>query len=240
MSYSAFQVFGSQHLITLLICLIAIIGIPLLLRNKSNSTSILGAKITAGLMILHEVTQPFYDVYLFGLPWQGELPFHMCDMSAIAIIIFFLKDNAPKLLFNCAYFWGICGATMALLTPDLEFGFPHREYFPFFWGHSLLLLAIFYAMLVYKHRPQLADVHRVIGTTFMLLVIVFVINKIIGPPANYWYLAARPVEGTLLDYFPDPPFHLIGTIPLAITLFYIAYLPFLIKDLFSKKAASET
>ncbi|SVC52856.1 uncharacterized protein METZ01_LOCUS305710, partial [marine metagenome] len=28
MSYSAFQVFGSQHLITLLICLIAIIGIP--------------------------------------------------------------------------------------------------------------------------------------------------------------------------------------------------------------------
>ena len=102
MSYSAFQIFGSQHLITLLICLIAIIGIPLLLRNKSNSTSILGAKITAGLMILHEVTQPFYDVYLFGLPWQGELPFHMCDMSAIAIIIFFLKDNAPKLLFNCA------------------------------------------------------------------------------------------------------------------------------------------
>ena len=48
---------------------------------------------------------------------------------------------------------------------------------------------------------------------------------------------ARPVEGTLMDYFPDPPLHLIGTIPLAILLFYIAYLPLQIKDLLRVKAA---
>ena len=33
----------------------------------------------------------------------------------------------------------------------------------------------------------------------------------------------------------DPPLHLIGTIPLAVILFYIAYLPLQIKDKFKQK-----
>jgi hypothetical protein len=45
----------------------------------------------------------------------------------------------------------------------------------------------------------------------------------------------RPVDGTLLDYFPDPPLHLLGTIPLAAFLFYVAYLPLFIKDRAVKK-----
>ena len=146
-----------------------------------------------------------------------------------------LKQNAPKILFHCAYFWGICGATMALATPDLIYGFPHGEYSPFFWGHSLILLAVFYVLMVNKERPVLSDIFKVIGVTLILLIFVYIANLLIGPPANYWYLAARPVEGTLMDYFPDPPLHLIGTIPLAIFLFYIAYLPLQIKDSFNKK-----
>ena len=159
----------------------------------------------------------------------------MCDMSSIAMIIFLLRENAPKLLFHCAYFWGICGATMALATPDLEYGFPHGEYSPFFWGHSLILLAVSYVLIVRGERPYLSDIPKVIGTTLGLLVAVYVINLIIGPPANYWYLMDRPVDGTLLDYFPDPPLHLLGTIPLAAFLFYVAYLPLFIKDRAVKK-----
>ena len=67
------------------------------------------------------------------------------------------------------------------------------------------------------------------------LIGVYIMNLVIGPPANYWYLVDRPVEGTLMDYFPDPPLHLIGTIPLAILLFYIAYLPLQIKDVIKSK-----
>jgi uncharacterized membrane protein YwaF len=84
--------------------------------------------------------------------------------------------------------------------------------------------------MVRGERPYLSDIPKVILTTLGLMIFVYIINLIIGPPANYWYLIARPVDGTLLDFFPDPPFHLIGTIPLAVLLFYVAYLPFLIKD----------
>jgi hypothetical protein len=38
-----------------------------------------------------------------------------------------------------------------------------------------------------------------------------------------------------MDYFPDPPLHLIAVIPLAVILFYIAYLPFQIKDKLNNK-----
>jgi len=234
MNFPAFEVFGTQHLVTLLLCAAAIYLYPKFFQNKDEVKQILGGKILAGIMILHMITQPIYDVLLFELPWKGEFPLHMCDFSMLAMIVYLLKQNAPKILFHCAYFWGICGATMAMATPDLEYGFPHGEYSPFFWGHSLILLAVFYVLMVRKERPILKDISKVIGVTLVLLIFVYIANLLIGPPANYWYLVARPVDGTLMDYFPDPPLHLIGTIPLAILLFYVAYLPLQIKDRLKK------
>ena len=230
MNFPAFEVFGTQHLVTLLLCAAVIYLYPKFFQNKDEAKQILGGKILAGIMILHMITQPIYDVLLFELPWKEEFPLHMCDFSMLAMIVYLLKQNAPKILFHCAYFWGICGATMAMATPDLEYGFPHGEYSPFFWGHSLILLAVFYVLMVRKERPILKDILKVIGVTLVLLIFVYIANLLIGPPANYWYLVARPVDGTLMDYFPDPPLHLIGTIPLAILLFYVAYLPLQIKD----------
>jgi len=234
MNFPAFEVFGTQHLVTLLLCAAVIYLYPKFFQNKDEAKQILGGKILAGIMILHMITQPIYDVLLFELPWKEEFPLHMCDFSMLAMIVYLLKQNAPKILFHCAYFWGICGATMAMATPDLEYGFPHGEYSPFFWGHSLILLAVFYVLMVRKERPILKDILKVVGVTLVLLIFVYIANLLIGPPANYWYLFARPVDGTLMDYFPDPPLHLIGTIPLAILLFYIAYLPLQIKDRLKK------
>ena len=234
MNFPAFEVFGTQHLVTLLLCAAVIYLYPKFFQNKDEAKQILGGKILAGIMILHMITQPIYDVLLFELPWKEEFPLHMCDFSMLAMIVYLLKQNAPKILFHCAYFWGICGATMAMATPDLEYGFPHGEYSPFFWGHSLILLAVFYVLMVRKERPILKDILKVVGVSLVLLIFVYIATLLIGPPANYWYLVARPVDGTLMDYFPDPPLHLIGTIPLAILLFYIAYLPLQIKDRLKK------
>ena len=60
---------------------------------------------------------------------------------------------------------------MALATPDLEYGFPDGAYSPFFWGHSFILLAVFYVLMVKKERPVLGDIPKVIGVTFVLLIL---------------------------------------------------------------------
>ena len=169
MNYPAFEVFGTQHLVTLLICAAVIYSYPKFFQNKDGAKQILGGKIIAWVIIVHMLTQPIYDIFLFNLPWQGEFPMHMCDFSQLAMIYYLLNQNAPKILFHCAYFWGICGATMALATPDLEYGFPHGEYSPFFWGHSFILLAVFYVLMVKKERPVLGDIPKVIGLYFFLV-----------------------------------------------------------------------
>ena len=102
MNYPAFEVFGTQHLITLLICAGLVYSYIKYFQIQTVSKQILGGKIVAVIIIIHMLTQPIYDVMLFDLPWQGEFPLHMCDFSMIAMIIYLLKDNAPKILFNCA------------------------------------------------------------------------------------------------------------------------------------------
>ena len=77
MAYLHFQIFGTQHLITLLICFIVILGLPKFFQNASDDNKVIGAKIVAGLIALHLITQPIYDILLFNLHWQDELPLHM-------------------------------------------------------------------------------------------------------------------------------------------------------------------
>ena len=88
MNYPAFEVFGTQHLTSLLICFVVIVCFPKFFQSQNEARKILGGKIVAGLMIFHMLTQPIYDIFLFNLPWKEEFPLHMCDMSSIALIIF--------------------------------------------------------------------------------------------------------------------------------------------------------
>ena len=141
----------------------------------------------------------------------------------------FEDSNRKKIIF-----WGIGGATMALLTPDVEFGPPSPEYWQFFYGHALVLLGVFYTVIALGERPYFKDVHKVIGVTLILLVGIYIANFILGEDANFWYLKKRPDGASLLDLFPDPPFHILVTIPVAIAMFYLIYLPLGIKDWISK------
>ena len=67
MNYPAFEVFGTQHLVTLLICALVIYAYPKYFANHSPAKQTQGGKILAGIMILHMVTQPIYDVLLLSL-----------------------------------------------------------------------------------------------------------------------------------------------------------------------------
>jgi hypothetical protein len=55
MNYPAFEVFGTQHLVTLLICAAVIYAYPRYYANKNLATQIQGGKILASIMILHMV-----------------------------------------------------------------------------------------------------------------------------------------------------------------------------------------
>tara|TARA_B100000686_G_scaffold222402_1_gene229566 strand:- start:489 stop:1181 length:693 start_codon:yes stop_codon:yes gene_type:complete len=227
MDIEPFNLFGLQHLIVLFIAASIIFGVSFFFRDKDESKQFTAGVSIAVLLIVHEIEQIF-NTFTFNLAWQEAIPLHMCDLSAFAIAYYLWKRE--KIFFNCAFFWGIGGATMALLTPDVDFAYPNAVFLPFFYGHTLILLGVFFSVIALKQRPYLKDVHNVIGISLVLMVIIFFANYLLGDGANFWYLNDKPDNATIMNLFPEPPYHILVTIPVAIALFYIIYLPLWIRD----------
>ena len=123
----------------------------------------------------------------------------------------------------------MAGATLAMITPDIQkFDI---EYVYFYIGHGMIVLGILYATITLGNRPFFKDVGLVsLITLFALLPAIWTINTALGDPANYWYLAQKPAGESLFDLFPDPPFHLLITTPIALIMFYLLYIPFFFID----------
>ena len=231
---TSFEIFGNVHLITMVVILLISIFFPKIYKNKTDKQKQLMSKIVAAIIAAHVIISPYKDLYLIENPynWVEVLPFHMCDLSEIFLIIFLL--GGPSILYKCAFFWGLGGATMAIITPDILFY--DLDYIFFMIGHGMIIVGIMYATVSLGNRPYSRDIVSVcLITIFLLLPIVYIINIVLGEPANYWYLVAKPDGASLMDMFPDPPYHLLYTTPIALALFYIIYLPYFIKDNYSKQ-----
>ncbi|MDB3996660.1 TIGR02206 family membrane protein [Gammaproteobacteria bacterium] len=233
MNASPFVLFGNIHIITMLVILSVSILLPLIYKNKSEAQNSVMTKVIAYIIIAHVVISPFKDLFLLENPynWREVLPFHMCDLSEIFIAWFLL--GGPKILYKCAFFWGIGGATMAIITPDISYH--DLDYGFFMIGHGMIVLGIMYATIALGNRPYATDILTVsLITACILLPITYIINLLLGEPANFWYLMAKPEGASLMDAFPEPPYHLLVLMPLAIATFFIIYAPYFIKDRLQK------
>ena len=233
MNASPFILFGNIHIITMLVILAVSILLPMIYKNKSEVQKSVMTKMIAYVVIAHVVISPYKDLFLLENPynWREVLPFHMCDLSEIFLAWFLL--GGPKILYKCAFFWGIGGATMAIITPDIS----HHDldYAFFMIGHGMIVIGIMYATVALNNRPYAKDILTVsLITACVLLPITYSINLLLGEPANFWYLMAKPAGASLMDAFPEPPYHLLVLTPLAIATFVIIYVPYFIKDRLQK------
>ena len=132
-----FELMSSSHFVSVVLCVSLIVFIPRLFVGK-NEASLRQLKLTLVLLILSFQIIDFHKVvYLFGEPWKTALPLHLCDFSALSIAGYLMTGN--KHLFNFAFFWGIAGAGMAILTPNAVYAFPSIDYLANQYGHTLIL-----------------------------------------------------------------------------------------------------
>ena len=228
-----FELFGTVHLITIAVVILTSILLPKFYKNKYDYQISMMKKIIAGVIAAHVIISPYKDLYLLANPydWRETIPLHMCDLSEIFLVWFLL--GGPRILYICAFFWGLGGATMAILTPDIS----HHDldYIFFMVGHGMIVVGIMYATVTLGNRPYAKDIVTVsLITALVLLPIVYGINLLLGEPANFWYLITKPAGASLMDMFPEPPYHLIVTTPIAIAVFYLIYLPYFLKDRMAK------
>jgi hypothetical integral membrane protein (TIGR02206 family) len=133
-----------------------------------------------------------------------------------------------SLLYQILYFWGWAGATQALITPDVLYGFPHLAYWVFFISHASIFLALVFMTVAYGYRPTWRSLLIAYVAVNLLMIPVGIVNWLTG--ANYMFIARPPAAASLLDYLGPWPQYLIVVQPIAFFVFVICYLPWAIAD----------
>ena len=198
--------------------------------------------VMAFILIISDMS---YYWRLVGMPALGpnpidNLPLGVCGWAVI--FCSFMVVGKSQRLFDVAYFWLLSGSLFALLTPTpLTYAGPTRfRYYQFWTEHTMGYIAIFYMIFVHKMRPNFRSAVRSYVALLSFAVIAYVVNTML-PGANYLYLARPESAPSVLDILP-PNFALrTGIIVAVITLmFFLAYLPWLVKDRKAKAAVQNT
>ena len=93
-----FQLFGIQHILTLVISFSFIILLPFYFKDKSSETKkMMGVSLSA-LIVVHTFDS-MLNTFTFNHAWQEAFPLHMCDLSALSIAYYFISRE--KIFFNC-------------------------------------------------------------------------------------------------------------------------------------------
>jgi len=201
--------------------------IPKLFINSSEKAKKNLAYGIIFFILINQGMDLYREGYLSG-NWKLGLPLHLCDFSSFSILIYLLTKKREFFLF--AFFFGIAGGGMSILTPDVEYGFPYIPYIQNQIGHMMIILGVSYAMILDNQRPYLKDVHRVLIFGTFLLGVMYVINNLLGEPANYWFLMEKPIGDNVTAFMRPAPFHMIDIYLLAVIVCYLIYMPYYLKD----------
>ncbi len=199
--------------------------------------------IMAFALIFSEMS---YYWRLIAMPELGpnpvdHLPITVCGWAVV--FASYMVIGKSQTLFDISYFWLLSGSVFALITPTvISYTGPTRfRYYQFWLEHTLGYVAVFYMIFVHGMRPTVKSAVKAYVAMVGLAVIAFFANRIIGPGANYLFMAKPEDTPSILDILP-PNFVLrLVVMAAAITaMFGLAYLPWYLMDRKAKtKAAAQ-
>ena len=223
-----FEAFGAEHLAAIFLT----IALPFALAQFVWRTqSRLAERAIA--MALTTILVGNYVAYLLflrrwsDLTWQQALPMQMCDWAIVVVIVTLLTAN--RRWFEVAYFWGIGGTLQAVLTPNLEYGFPDLRFISFFISHGVIIVGVVFLMLTRRLRPYPMSIVRAFAWSEFYFVLALAVDHLTG--VNYGFLLHKPEAFSLLSFLSDwRPMYLLQMHALALIFFALLYLPFAISD----------
>lgn len=205
--------FGPDHLIALLLVALCSAAAFRAGRGRwARPLNILGGVLFSLLAAvlwlarLHDGFQPARD-----------LPLFLCDVACLLCIACFFRPSPLPL--TLAAYWGLAGTLQAMVTPDLHYAFPSKEYLLFFVGHGIIVVAVFF--LVGKSRsPELLG-WRGIRTAFLGLLAYTLVLALVNAAGgwNYGYLCAKPAQASLLDSMGPWPYYVVGGLLVSLPFF---------------------
>lgn len=227
--------------------IIVTVGIILLLSRYRKSiqnmkNEIIFRYIIAFTLIISEMA---YYWRLIAIPSLNpnpvdHLPITVCGW--VAVFGSYMVIGKSQTLFDLCYFWAFAGSIFALITPTvITYTGPTRfRYYQFWTEHLVCYIAIFYMIFVHKMRPKFKSLIKAYIGLVILAAIAYYTNTLIGPGANYLFMARPESTPSILDILP-PNFALRLVIMASVVslLFFLAYLPWFIIDKKKKSANAD-
>ena len=177
------------------------------------------------MFLLLFVLELLYHFWLYlGGYWEISftLPLQLCSISLLLCLVLLATES--KAVFQIVYYIGVTGALMAILTPELFLGIPHFRFFQFFITHNLIIWTCLYFVFVRQFRPTGRGLIESYLFLNLCAAAAFFANKLTG--GNYMFLARKPQNNSLLDYFGPYPYYIITLEIAALFLFLLLLLPF--------------
>ncbi|NIK69929.1 TIGR02206 family membrane protein [Paenibacillus sp. BK720] len=217
--------YSASHIVmlaALVVLALLLYGFRERIRSNAHVKTMIRYSILLGLLAPQILLYYWYAIV--GL-WSVKytLPLELCSISQmLAIIMLFTRS---KLLYQIVFFAGIGGAMQAMLTPDLDYPYPHFRFFHFFIVHIAIILAPLYMTWIEGFRPTWKSVW--LTMIFLNILLVAVGGADYWLDANYMFLREKPQGASLLDLLGPYPYYLIAEEGIALVLFSLMYLPFI-------------
>ena len=221
---SQFVFFSFAHFVVMGVILAMPIVLTLVVRwlNSERTTQAI-CYAFAGVIVVNEVLNWSHRLAEVGVQAfvREYMPLHVCGITVFAVVVMLVFRRQTA--YEIAYFWGLVGATNAVVTPQLEFGYPQYRFFQYFIAHGGIVAAALFATWGLGMRPTGRSVLRVFVLLNVLAVVLIGVNLMLG--SNYMFLCQPPVTRSPFFFLPWP-WYLLFLDGMVLVLFYVLFIPY--------------
>ena len=184
-----FDLFGNDHILSIILIIIFYVlflcfNEKIGIKNKSKIFPIVLSFIILSLDISEDIIRYITGYYSI----EKDLPLQLCAIGIYVAVVALLKKN--QIAFELIFYWGLVGASQAILTPDSDL-FELKIFFIYSQAyHSALIFAVLWLVIKCNMRMQIEYIPRVILITNLVVVVISVINYLLD--SNYMFLRVKP------------------------------------------------
>ncbi len=226
-----FSAYGASHSVVMLIALVLIALIFLANKKLERQQNLLIGRWFSLFLALTVVVYTLFEIALGRFTTAEDLPLSTCNLLCILAPWFFWRPTFKY--FVVVYFLVMAGTLQAVITPDLYLGFPSYGFFKYWITHVGLVLLVIHYLVCFELYPTAKSMLTAFGWLNTYVLALLPINYLLG--ANYFYLMAKPINPSVLDYFGPWPVYILVAELLVMGFFAIAMLPvILVKKMATK------
>jgi len=220
-AHANIRLFGLAHLSIVISVPVCAAGLAWIGRRKPAIARWIRFTIAA-LLTFNGIWWDWYRFSALRVRLPQGLPLELCDISLWLTIYSLVRLRQRS--FELAYYWGLGGAAMATLTPDLLAPLSSVSSINFFARHGGLIVAILFLLWSRLVCPRPRSWRFAFCALNLYAVPVALFDFLFG--TNYLYLRNKPASASLLNAMGTWPLYIFSADVLALLMFLAMAIPF--------------